>query len=161
MDRELAERRDRTFELLVTQGRDYSDVVETIVDEFDVTKTAVETDISRMNDWVPDLVEQLDRGREDGKLRLRELKKNRQRLQQLAADADDPSKEVKYRRHIEQSIQTELQLRQSIGLTHREKTGGEKALEQLATGAMRVEFDGEDDADDVETDDDALDQDDE
>lgn len=148
MDRELAERRDRTFELLVTQGRAYTDVVETITDEYDASKTAVETDISRMNDWVPKLVDELDRGREDGKLRLRELKKNRQRLQQLAADAEDPSKELKYRRTIEQSIKTELQLRQSIGLTHREQTSGEKALEQIATGAMRVEFD--DDQDDVE-----------
>lgn len=148
MDRELAERRDRTFELLVTQGRAYTDVVETITDEYDASKTAVETDISRMNDWVPKLVDELDRGREDGKLRLRELKKNRQRLQQLAADAEDPSKELKYRRTIEQSIETELQLRQSIGLTHREQTSGEKALEQIATGAMRVEFD--DDQDDVE-----------
>lgn len=148
MDRELAERRDRTFELLVTQGRGYTEVVETITDEFDASKTAVETDISRMNDWLPKLVDELDRGREDGKLRLRELKKNRQRLQQLAADAEKPSKELKYRRTIEQSIKTELQLRQSIGLTHREQTSSEKALEQLATGAMRVEFD--DDQDDVE-----------
>lgn len=148
MDRELAERRDRTFELLVTQGRGYTEVVETVTDEFDASKTAVETDISRMNDWLPKLVDELDRGREDGKLRLRELKKNRQRLQQLAADAEKPSKELRYRRTIEQSIKTELQLRQSIGLTHREQTSGEKALEQLATGAMRVEFD--DDQDDVE-----------
>lgn len=154
MNRELAERRDRTFDLLVTQGRDYTDVVDAITREFDVTKTAVETDISRINEWLPKLVEQLDRGREDGKLRLRELKKNRQRLQQLAEDADEASKELKYRRAIEQSIQTELQLRQSIGLTHREQTGGEKALEQLATGAMRVEFDEGDDTDDGELDDD-------
>jgi hypothetical protein len=145
MDRELAERRDRTFELLVTQGRGYTEVVETITDEFDASKTAVETDISRMNDWLPKLVDELDRGREDGKLRLRELKKNRQRLQQLAADAEKPSKELKYRRTIEQSINTELQLRQSIGLTHREQTSGEKALEQIATGAMRVEFDDDQD----------------
>lgn len=151
MDNDLLDRRDRTFELLIAQGRRYTDVVDIITDEFDITKSGVKADISRLNEWLPKLVEERDHGQRDGKIRLRELKKNRERLQRLAADADDAKDELAFRRQIEKSIQTELKLRQSIGLADREETTGEKALEQLATGAMRVEF--EEDRADQEGDD--------
>ena len=39
MKPELVDRRERTFELLIVEGRQYTDVVETIAREYDVTES--------------------------------------------------------------------------------------------------------------------------
>ncbi|MDY6780418.1 MAG: hypothetical protein SV760_07730 [Halobacteria archaeon] len=148
MDDSLVERREETFDLLVNKGISYSKVVDRISRNYDITESGVKSDISRMDDWLPKIIEQSDHSREDGKVRLHELKSNRERLQRMAMEAqrdDDLHQELQIRRKIEDSIELEVALRQSLGLMEREPSEFENAMADFATGAMQVEFPDPDD----------------
>jgi len=154
MKPDLVDRRERTFELLIVEGRKYTDVVETIAREYDITESGVQTDIDRMDSWLPKIVEESDVTREDGLVRLKELRQNRQRLQQMALEArknNDLMDELQIRRKVEDNIELDIALSQSLGHTSREPTPMENAMEEFATGAMRVEFEGDGDAEETES----------
>jgi len=154
MKPELVDRRERTFKLLIVEGRKYTDVVETIAREYDITESGVQTDIDRMDSWLPKIVEESDVTREDGLVRLKELRQNRQRLQQMALEArknNDLMDELQIRRKVEDNIELDIALSQSLGHTSREPTPMENAMEEFATGAMRVEFEGDGDAEETES----------
>jgi hypothetical protein len=115
MQEDLRKRRDETFEMLVVKGYDYRRVVDTLADRYDVATGTIESDINRMDDWLPRLVHYDD---DDGQGRLLELRKNRQRLHQMATEArqeDDHHLELKIRRQIDSSVDTEVELAQSLG----------------------------------------------
>jgi transposase len=147
MRRDLQDRREETFDLLVNKGVPYRKVVEQIASKYDISESGVESDINRMDDWLPKLVDETDHSRKDGKARLKELKSNRERLQQMAMEARRDNKldrELAIRRKIEDSIELEVALRQSLGHMEREPTAAENVMADFATGAMRVEFPDED-----------------
>jgi len=159
MDRDLLTRREETVDLLVVQGLPYQRVVERIADRHDITQSGVKTDIGRIEDWLPKVIDESDQTRKDALVRLKELRTNRQRLQRMALEAqrdDDLETELKIRDKIDDSIELDIALSQSLGLTEREPTAVENAMADFATGAMQVEFpeDANDDGDDaVEVDD--------
>lgn len=152
MDRDLLARREETVDLLVVQGMPYQRVVERISDRHDITQSGVKTDIGRIDDWLPKVIDESDQTRKDALVRLKELRTNRQRLQRMALEAqrdDDLETELKIRDKIDESIELDIALSQSLGLTEREPTAVENAMADFATGAMEVEFpDGADGADD-------------
>lgn len=148
MNSDLLERREKTFDLLIVKGFSYSKVVRKIADEYDVTESGVKSDISRMENWLPKLVED-DATRKDGLVRLRELRGNRQRLQQMALEAqrdNDRIDELRIREQIEQSVELDIALTQSLGETEREPDRHELEVEgEFSTGAMDVVFEKPDD----------------
>lgn len=154
MKPELRERREKTFDLLITKGYPYRRVVEQIASNYDISESGVETDIGRMEDWLPKIVED-DETRKDGLVRLREIRKNRQRLHRMADEArknKDLETELEIRRKIDDSVELDIALSQSLGHTEREATPMENAMEDFATGAMEVAF-PDPDSDDGESDD--------
>lgn len=123
MDEELRERREKTWNMLVVRGFDYSKVVSRLADEYDMSEGGIKSDIHRMDDWLPKLD---DISYQSGVSRLRELRENRQRLQQMALQArkdDDLEQELKIRRQIDKAVQTDIQLSQSLGHADREEDG--------------------------------------
>lgn len=132
MQEHLRKRRDETFEMLVVKGYDYRQVVTTLSERYDVKSKTIESDISRMSDWLPRLSHYDD---DDGIGRLREMQKNRQRLHQMTTEArnnNDPHLELKIRRQIDSSIETEVELAQSLGEMNEEPDKHE------VTGEMTV-----------------------
>jgi len=120
MQEDLQKRRDETFEMLVVKGYDYRRVVDTLAERYDVAPGTVKSDINRMDDWLPRLAWFDD---DDGAGRLRELRKNRQRMHQMATEArksDDVELELKIRRNIGTAVETEVELAQSLGTMNRE-----------------------------------------
>jgi len=121
MNEDLRKRRDETFEMLVVKGYDYRRVVDTLADRYDVAPGTIKADINRMGDWLPRLAYYDD---DSGAGRLRELRKSRQRLHQMATEArqgdGDPHLELKIRRQIDSSVKTEIELAQSLGSMNRE-----------------------------------------
>lgn len=120
MQTELRERRILTWEKLVVKGHSYSDVVSTIATQYDVSESAIESDINRMSNWLPKLQPEIS---DMGISRLRELRRNRQRYQQMAdaaAKQGNPDLELKVRREIDASIKNDVSVSQSLGLTHEE-----------------------------------------
>lgn len=149
MDRDLLSRREETVDLLVVQGLPYQRVVERLADRYDITQSGVKTDIGRIDDWLPKVIDESDKTRKDALVRLKELRTNRQRLQRMALEAqqdDDLETELQIRDKIDDSIELDIALSQSLGLTEREPTAVENAMADFATGAMEVEF-PDDDAD--------------
>nr|ADE29158.1 hypothetical protein [uncultured virus] len=138
MQEELRKRRDETFEMLVVKGYDYSRVVTTLADRYDVVPSTIETDINRMSDWLPHLSHYDD---DNGQGKLRELQKNRQRLHQLATEARQDGErleELKIRRHIDKSVETETELAQSLGAMHEEpdevQVDGDMSVVEMLSG---------------------------
>lgn len=128
MNPKLAERRERTFELLIVEGRQYSTVVETIAREYEISESGVKTDINRMDDWLPKLVED-DHARKDGLVRLKELRKNRQEMRRLYENMKnriqqnpeaDPRVLIDILDRIDDNLDLDIALSQSLGLTERE-----------------------------------------
>ena len=120
MNEEIRERREETWERLVIQGVAYGTVVSELADKYDTTESAIKADISRMDDWLPELDEA---SLSSGVSRLRELRDNRQRKQQMAHEArevDNLKLELEIRREIDQAIETDVTLAQSLGETERE-----------------------------------------
>jgi len=120
MQEDLRKRRDETFEMLVVKGYDYRRVVDTLAERYEVTPSTIRTDINRMGDWLPRLAWYDD---DDGTARLRELRKNRQRMHQMATEArqdGDVELELKIRRNIGTAVETEVELAQSLGQMNEE-----------------------------------------
>jgi len=120
MQEGLRKRRDETFEMLVVKGYDYRRVVDTLAERYEVTPSTIRTDINRMGDWLPRLAWYDD---DDGTARLRELRKNRQRMHQMATEArqdGDVELELKIRRNIGTAVETEVELAQSLGQMNEE-----------------------------------------
>lgn len=128
MDPELIERRERTFELLIVRGVKYGDVVDTIASEYDISEAGVRMDIGRMEAWLPKLVES-DHARKDGLVRLKELRHNRREMRRLydelkdriRGDSDaDPQVLLNVLEKIDDNIDLDIALSQSLGMTERE-----------------------------------------
>lgn len=120
MEHELRERRDDIFQELVVKGRTYREVVNEISERHDTPVGTVKTDIYQMENWVPKLAVFDD---DEGVGRLREMKKNRERLHALASEArkeGDTELELKIRRTIDKAIETHVELAQSLGQAHKE-----------------------------------------
>lgn len=144
MDDELRQRRQETWDLLVVKGIDYGKVVSRIASKYDISESGVESDISRMDNWLPELD---PHNLESGLSRIRELRQNRQRLQQMALEAQNEGnldKELRIRRQIEESVETDVELAQSLGLT-------EKEAEEVEVGWREFIQTGHDEADDGES----------
>ena len=60
MDPEKLERRQDVFDLLVVEDLPYGDVVEHITHEYDISQSGVKTDISRMHNWLPQVLQETD-----------------------------------------------------------------------------------------------------
>lgn len=117
MRKDLRKRREETWDLFAIKGLDYGDVVERLAEKYDVAEGTIESDIHRMDNWLPKLDETSQRS---GVSRMRELQKNRQRLQQMALEArrdGDLSQELEIRRQIDRSAERHINLSQSLGLT--------------------------------------------
>lgn len=156
MDPELVDRRERTFELLVVGGRRYSDVVATIASEYDITEAGVESDIRRMETWLPKLVED-DHARESGLVRLKELRVNRQEMRRLYEDLKtdvlehgerDPEVLIEILSRIDDNLDLDIALSQSLGLTRREpaqlEVDHELRVDTQVVEVTREEIDDED-----------------
>lgn len=122
MDEELRQRREQTWEMLVIQDREYGEVVGVLADEYDVTRRAIEQDISKMGDWLPKLDQMSTKS---GASRLRELRHNRKRrreiLHEMQDDEDtDPKEELRVLSQLDQAIEMDVRLSQSLGETERE-----------------------------------------
>lgn len=122
MSDDLRKRREQTWQMLVVEDRDYGEVCETLAAEYDVTRSAIEKDIERMDNWLP----KLDKGSvKSGASRIRELRHNRKRRRELLQEVrNDPDasrqEELALLRQIDQAIQMDVQISQSLGLTERE-----------------------------------------
>lgn len=129
---DLRERRERTWELLVVMGIEYSKAVSRVASEYDCAEGTVKSDISRMENWVGEL----DVNYYTGVSRLRELRQNRQRKWQMAMQAqqdEDLGLERKIRKDIDDNIVKDIRMSQRLGLTNEEPTeidiGGELSEE--------------------------------
>lgn len=119
MDPELQSRRKETWKLLIVQGVPYRNVCERLSDKYDVTASAIEKDISRMDNWIGDLIHVDDTS---GHSRLMEIRENRQRLQRMAVEArqdGDREEELRIRRMIDKSAKLDVTISQSLGITAR------------------------------------------
>lgn len=150
MDDELYDRRMRTFHLLFERREDLSTVVDKLTEEFDVTETAIRTDVGRMDDWIP----KLDLGsRASGYLQLLEQRRNRRRYHEMAEQAkteENLDQELDIRRQIDQSIQIDIQLAQSLGMIDKEPEQVELGWKDYITAAAGSEaVDDEDDDDEA------------
>lgn len=131
MDPELAQRRERTYELRVLQGQPYSETVRTVAREFDCSEAAVKKDLARMVErengkpgWIDDLAGS-QVARKDGITRLLELRKTRQQLQRTFREAredpdTDPLEVAEIAERLADMIDLDIALSQSLGLTDRE-----------------------------------------
>jgi hypothetical protein len=116
MNQELRERRERTWELLVVMGVQYSQVVQRVAEQYDCAESTVKTDISRMESWVG----KLDVSYYSGVSRLRELRQARQRLRQYEMQAqqdEDQDLASRINDKIETNLKTDLRISQKLGLT--------------------------------------------
>ena len=121
MNEELRRRRERTWELLVVMGVQYSDAVRRIADQFDCAESTVKTDISRMECWVGDLGVSYY----SGVSRLRELRHARQRLRQYEMQAqqdEDQDLASRINDKIAKNLKADLRISQKLGLTNEEAT---------------------------------------
>lgn len=116
MAKDNSERRARVHDLYIIQGLSRDATVDRITDEFDVASATVRDDIREISEWVGDLIET----DATGESRIRELREARGRLYNLALDAreaGDAELERKIVRDIVDSIATDVELCQSLGLT--------------------------------------------
>lgn len=120
MDDELRKRREETWEMLIVKGYEYSRVVSTLADRYDCDEQAIKSDIRRMDKWI----NKLDRFTDtDATSRLKEIRRNRQRLHQMATEArsqEDIGLELSIRRRIDKAVELDVELSQSVGKTDRE-----------------------------------------
>lgn len=122
MDETLRRRRKETWIKLCLRGVPYGDVVEELANKYDKSESAIKMDINRMDSWLPEL----DEGEPYSAFaRLRELRHNRQETQQLVErikddDDADAREEIQARRRIDKSIELDIKLSQSLGLTEKE-----------------------------------------
>jgi hypothetical protein len=121
MDDDLRARRWQTWQMLKVNGVRYTDVVSRVANDFDVSEGTVKSDISRMDDWLPKLVEG---DVSSGLSHLMELRSVRQRMHELAQDTReageddqlDPRDEIDILRRIADMIESDVELAQSLGM---------------------------------------------
>lgn len=148
MKEELRERRERTWELLVVMGVQYSQAVSRVANQFDVAESTVKTDISRMETWV----DKLDVSYYSGVSRLRELRQARQRLRQYEMQAqqdEDADLASRINDKIAKNLKADLRISQKLGLTNEETTqvevsGLDPEDEELLEEWCRIEGKGVD-----------------
>lgn len=122
MRQDLIDRREDTFDLLIVKGLSYGRTVDLIMEKHGCKKTTIETDIGRMNEWLPRLIDETDHTMRNGLVRLKEIRKNRQelnRLAQMARSDKEYMKEASIRSRINDSLQLDLTLSQTLGLAER------------------------------------------
>ena len=118
MDPEVHKRRRQIWRLLVEDALALGEIIETVADDFDTAPETIEEDLETINNWLPEL----DLLREVlGVALLAEVRRNRQRLHQMAEQAheqDDLVQERKIRSEINRSLNIERQLgNSSFGIT--------------------------------------------
>lgn len=121
MNTEDHERRQRIWELLTYEDHTYSEVIETVADEFGEDEERVEKEIENIGKWL----HKLDVFRDaPGITLLAELRENRRRLHQMAKTVHEQEEfveERKIRSEINRSINMERHLANST-LTVRKKS---------------------------------------
>lgn len=127
MRQDLRERRLETWDLLVIKGIPYGDVVTRLADKYGTAESTIESDIGRMDNWFPKL-DLTDDELVRAQMRLREHRQNRQEIQQLIlrirnndniSDATKIKRELEARRQLDESVEREVQLAQSLGFLDR------------------------------------------
>jgi hypothetical protein len=120
MDETLRERREKTYRLWVREGRRYTDVVETLAAEYDVTEHAIKKDIQRMDDWL----ERLNRAStKSGASRIREIQHSADRYLEMAQEAredDEMGLAAAMFDRYRDAQETLFKLDQDRGVTERE-----------------------------------------
>ncbi|ADJ13938.1 PqqD family peptide modification chaperone [Halalkalicoccus jeotgali] len=131
MNTEERERRQRIWKLLTYEDQTYTEVVETVADEFEVDPDTVEEDIKNIDKWLY----KLDVYRDvQGISLLAELRDNRRRLHQLAEILDEQgefAEERKIRAEINRSINMERHLADSTLAVRRVSLEDEDLLDEM------------------------------
>jgi hypothetical protein len=107
MNAEEYERRQRIWEVLTYEDLTYTEILETVANEFEVNEKTVEDDIQKVHMWLPELDILRD---VQGMSLLAELRENRRRLYQMAETAyeqEEFTDELKIRSEINRSINME------------------------------------------------------
>lgn len=99
------QRRREVWKRLVIDGEHQSTVEKEISEEYDVDPKTVRNDIKGMGDWLEELH---NGGEESGVSQLRELRRNRRRLYELAESVDTIETELSIRQNIDRSIELDL-----------------------------------------------------
>jgi predicted nucleic acid-binding Zn-ribbon protein len=134
MDDSLRSRREDTWDLLVVKGLDYRKVVRRVSNKYGSPESTIESDISNMDSWLPDLDHT---NFSSGVSRLRELRENRQRRQQMVLEArseGDTERERALLQEIDWAIEKDVRLSQSLGETHSEGASLDDMLRALRDG---------------------------
>lgn len=152
MDEQLRKRRSDTWDLLVVKGLDYRKVVRRVANKYGAKETTIETDITRMEQWLPELNHT---NFSSGVSRLRELRENRQRRQQMVLEArrdGDTERERELLQEIDWAIETDVRLAQSLGETNSEGASLDDMLRAFRDGdSAGYVPDPDESADDEET----------
>ena len=109
--------------MVLVKGLPTMQVARRLADQYDVKPNTIVKDIGRMDDWLPELQEQRPLSQSTAS-RLREQRKNRQRMHQMADEArrDDDlglAEERRIRSKIDEMLETDIRLSQSVGETPR------------------------------------------
>ena len=108
------DRRRKTWELFFLDGAQKSEVIRQVADEFGVKEETVKEDFEQMEDWLPELNQS---GRVVELSMLLELQRTRQRLREMAAEAqeeDDLKLELSIRKEILSAIKLDERLGREI-----------------------------------------------
>lgn len=117
MRSDLEARREETWRRYVVRGEARSDVCEDLAAKYDVSPNTIDSDITRMDDWLPTLC--AERGVHYGVSKLRELQDVRQRLHRMAAEAraaDDRAQELRVQKEIARNLKRDVAIAQSVGV---------------------------------------------
>lgn len=132
MNTEERERRQRIWELLTYEDHTYTEVIETVADEFEEDEETVEADIQNIGEWLP----RLDVFRDvQGIALLAELRENRRKLHQMAEtvhEREEYTEERKIRSEINRSINMERYLADSTLRVAKESHEYEDILDEIA-----------------------------
>ncbi|WP_348612992.1 hypothetical protein [Halobaculum rarum] len=112
----LSSRREYVYQRLVVDGTRYTTAVNETTDTFDTPRSTIETDISRLPQWVDSLDDEL---RFQAASRILEIRRNRQHLHRLADaahDHGDLATELSIRRNIDRSLVDEITVWERMGL---------------------------------------------
>lgn len=113
MNADLRARRERTWELLVIEGLDPDEAVDQLAAAYGVTPATIRQDITRMDAWLPALA---TRPATD-ESRILELRQTRQRLYQMAREAqaaDDLRLELDIYREVIRTLTLDEELHTSL-----------------------------------------------
>lgn len=131
---DLVERRERTWDLHVIKGFSTSEVSRKLASQYGVKEATIRKDISKMDEWLGKLD---DHTSKTAASRMRELRQNRQRMHQMAMEArsdDDLKEELRIRRAIDSNIDRDVNIAQSLGVTHKEPDRHEHDVEADVRG---------------------------